>query len=181
MKKYKNPTPTVDIIIEIQGGIVLIERVNPPRGWALPGGYVDYGETLEAAAIREAREETSLDVDLIGQFHTYSDPKRDSRRHNISTVFIARPSAPLDPMRKAPLALDGDGSRSKSAMPPLRQVARAASDAKNIGTFTRDRLPSPIVFDHAEILADYFRVRASKKKWVPAVPLNASLTPIGKK
>ncbi|MBI4384113.1 MAG: NUDIX hydrolase [Nitrospinae bacterium] len=153
MKKYKNPTPTVDIIIEIQGAIILIERVNPPHGWALPGGYVDYGETLEAAAIREAREETSLGVELIGQFHTYSDPKRDSRRHNISTVFIARAEG----------------------------VPMAASDAKNIGTFTRDRLPSPIVFDHAEILADYFRVRASKRKWVPAVPLNASFSPIGKK
>ena len=74
---YRNPIPTVDLIIEISNEIVLIERRNPPYGWALPGGYIDYGESVEAAAIREAREETFLEIDLIGQFHTYSDPERD--------------------------------------------------------------------------------------------------------
>ncbi len=127
---YRNPVPTVDLIIEVERGtIILIERRNEPLGWALPGGYVDYGESLEAAALREAREETSLEVDLLGQFHTYSDPSRDPRQHNISTVFIAR-------------ARDGR--------------PRAASDAKNLGVFSRDNLPEPLVFDHAQILQDYF-------------------------
>ena len=88
---HKNPVPAVDLIIEIEGkGLVLIERRNPPPGWALPGGFVEVGETLEQAAVREAREETCLDVELLGQFHTYSDPNRDPRMHCISTVFVAR-------------------------------------------------------------------------------------------
>lgn len=128
---YKNPIPTVDIIIEIKGGIVLIKRKNPPFGWALPGGFVDYGESLEAAAIREAKEETSLNIKLIHQFHTYSDPDRDERFHTISTVYIAK--------------ADGE--------------PRAADDAKEIGIFTRDNLPSPIAFDHAKILDDYFKYK----------------------
>ncbi len=85
----RNPLVTVDIIIEVGGGIVLIERKNPPHGWALPGGFVDYGESLESAAVREAKEETSLDVVLTEQFYTYSDPSRDARHHTVSTVFIA--------------------------------------------------------------------------------------------
>jgi len=77
MAHPRNPISTVDIIIELEdGAIVLIERANPPYGWALPGGYVDYGESLESAAVREAKEETSLDIELVGQFHTYSDPGR---------------------------------------------------------------------------------------------------------
>lgn len=144
--EHKNPTPTVDIIIEFEGkGVILIERVNPPFGWALPGGYVDYGESLESAAVREAREETSLDVKLIGQFHTYSDPKRDPRRHNISTVFIARATG----------------------------VPRAGSDAKAIGVFSRDSLPEPVVFDHDQILQDYFEVRGKTPQWIPAVKIKA--------
>ncbi|MBE9528224.1 MAG: NUDIX hydrolase, partial [Proteobacteria bacterium] len=100
-KEYRNPLPTVDIIIEMAtetageihgdsdgGGIVLIERKNPPYGWALPGGFVDYGESLEAAAVREAKEETSLDVKLKCQLHAYSAPGRDSRFHTITTVFV---------------------------------------------------------------------------------------------
>lgn len=83
------PYVTVDIIIERQGGVVLIERSNPPYGWALPGGFVDYGESLEAAAVREAKEETSLDLADLRQFHTYSAPGRDPRFHTISTVFVA--------------------------------------------------------------------------------------------
>jgi ADP-ribose pyrophosphatase YjhB (NUDIX family) len=126
---HRNPIPTVDIIIELaSGGIVLIKRKNPPSGWALPGGFVDYGESLEEAARREAREETSLEIDLVRQFHTYSRPDRDPRRHTISTVFIAR-----------------------SAGRP-----RAADDAADLGIFTRESLPLPLAFDHAEILDDYF-------------------------
>lgn len=127
--EYRNPIPTVDIIIEVEGkGIVLIERVNPPFGWALPGGFVDYGEALETAAVREAKEETSLDVELVRQFHTYSDPDRDPRQHTIATVFIAR----------------------------AHGMPKAASDAKNFGFFQENSLPENMAFDHAIILKDYF-------------------------
>ena len=124
---YKNPVPTVDIIIEVSGGIVLISRKNPPLGWALPGGFVDYGESLEAAAVREAKEETGLDVSLIKQLHTYSDPSRDARQHTISTVFVA----------------------TAAGLPV------AADDADQAGVFTYRTLPS-LVFDHRQILDDYF-------------------------
>ena len=127
---YQNPIPTVDIIIEIESkGIVLIKRKNPPYGWALPGGFVDYGESLEEAAIREAKEETDLDLKLIEQFHTYSDPKRDPRHHSISTVYIGK----------------GNG------------VPRAKDDALEIGIFNESNLPAEIAFDHRSILNDYFR------------------------
>ncbi|ETR71560.1 MAG: 7,8-dihydro-8-oxoguanine triphosphatase [Candidatus Magnetoglobus multicellularis str. Araruama] len=139
MNTYRNPVPTVDIIIEItdssQSGIVMIERRNPPYGWALPGGFVDYGESLEMAAIREAREETSLDVQLIRQFHTYSDPKRDPRQHTITTVFIA----------------------SATGTP------KAADDAKNLKIVQEHTLPKNIVFDHELIIHNYFQL----KKQVP--------------
>ncbi len=129
---YNNPVPTVDIIIELENnhttGIVLISRKNPPYGWAIPGGFVDYGECLEDAAIREAKEETGLDVELMRQFHTYSDPSRDRRKHTITTVYIAK----------------GKG------------VPVAADDAKNAGIFNRTNLPENIVFDHWDILNDYF-------------------------
>jgi ADP-ribose pyrophosphatase YjhB (NUDIX family) len=136
IERFKSPLPTVDIIIEFEShegikGIVLIYRKNPPLGWAIPGGYVDYGESMEAAALREAKEETSLDVTLIRQFHTYSNPKRDPRQHNISTVFIA--TAQGEP--------------------------RAADDATALGIFRQDNLPPDIVFDHRQILEDYFQQR----------------------
>jgi 8-oxo-dGTP diphosphatase len=129
-ENYRNPLPTVDIIIEIMGGIVLIERKNEPLGWALPGGFVDYGESLEKAAIREALEETGLQIKLIRQLKTYSDPGRDPRHHTISTVFIAT----------------ADGQ------------PRAGDDAGNSGIFTRQNLP-PLAFDHEKILADYFMLK----------------------
>jgi len=128
-EKPRNPIPTVDIIIETeQGGIVLIKRKNPPFGWALPGGFVEYGETLEEAAMREAKEETGLDVELIRQFHSYSSPDRDPRFHTITTVFIAKG----------------------------RGTPRAADDAKEVAIFTKDSLPEDIAFDHRQILMDYF-------------------------
>lgn len=135
-KKYRNPLVTVDIIIEVKGGIILIERVNPPYGWAIPGGFVDYGESLETAAVREAKEETSLDIKLVEQFHTYSEPTRDPRRHTVTTVFIA--------------IADG--------------IPKAADDAKNLNIFTKNRLPAPIVFDHEKIISDYFRYKTGKLK-----------------
>ena len=134
MKKYKYPIPTVDIIIEIerengQEGIILIKRKNPPYGWALPGGFVDCGESLEEAAVREAKEETSLDIRLKSQFHTYSDPKRDPRKHTISTVYVA--------------AAQGK--------------PKAQDDAQDIGIFTKEEINFPLAFDHQKILADYFK------------------------
>lgn len=128
---YRNPIPTVDIIIEIDNRIILIQRRNPPLGWALPGGFVDYGESVEAAAIREAREETSLKVTLKEQFHVYSDPDRDPRQHTLTTVFIA----------------EATGS------------PEAKDDAKKLGLFNKETLPSPLVFDHQQILSDYFRYK----------------------
>jgi ADP-ribose pyrophosphatase YjhB (NUDIX family) len=129
--KYKNPFPTVDIIIELEGipdSIVLIRRKNPPYGWALPGGFVDYGESLEHAAAREAKEETGLEVKLLRQFHAYSDPDRDPRFHTISTVFIA-------------------GAKGRP---------EGMDDALKAAVFMKNNLPSPIVFDHMQILNDYF-------------------------
>jgi len=130
---YKNPVPTVDVIIELDSGIVLVKRMNPPLGWALPGGFVDYGESFEQAAVREALEETGLEVTLIEQFHTYSDPDRDPRQHTASTVFIGT---------AAGTPVGGD-------------------DAAKAGVFTRDNLPH-LAFDHARILADYFRRKNSE-------------------
>lgn len=134
MKKLRNPVPTVDIIIEIekstgQKGIVLIKRKNPPFGWALPGGFVDYGESLEEAAVREAQEETSLEVALQYQLHTYSAPDRDPRRHTISTIFVAK----------------------------AKGTPKAQDDAKEIGIFSRKEIDFKLAFDHQKILGDYFR------------------------
>ncbi len=127
IKEYRNPFPTVDIIIELDGGIVLIERKNEPYGWALPGGFVDYGEALEDAAAREAREETSLDIFNLRLLGCYSDPARDPRQHNISIVYAA----------------EGRGN------------PRAGDDAAHLQIFPLTALPSPLCFDHAKILADY--------------------------
>jgi len=128
---HRNPIPTVDIIIECEGGIVLIKRKNPPHGWALPGGFVNYAESLETAALREAKEETGLDISLTRQLHTYSDPGRDPRHHSITTVYIAQANGKLRP---------GD-------------------DAGEAAIFRRENLPEPIVFDHRKILEDYFSGR----------------------
>lgn len=165
VEKYRNPFPTVDIIIEVPpmlcrargtgelvlsgssgkgpvetgpapektGGvepcIVLIKRKNPPFGWALPGGFVDYGESLESAAEREAEEETSLKVELLYQLGAYSDPSRDPRHHTISVVFVARAEG----------------------------VPRAGDDASEAGIFGRGSLPDLMAFDHRKILTDYFK------------------------
>lgn len=129
---FRNPFPTVDLIIRCgEGddveGIVLIRRRNFPVGWALPGGFVDYGESLEEAAAREAMEETGLKVSELRQFHAYSDPRRDPRQHNISVVFLAR----------------ADGS------------PKPGDDASDCRIFSLDALPPDMAFDHQEILRDY--------------------------
>ncbi len=132
---YRNPAPTVDILVELidrpHRPLVLIERRYEPLGWALPGGFVDYGESLEAAARREALEEISLAVELLEQFHVYSDPGRDPRQHTISIVFLA--------------AATGE--------------PQAADDAKSLAVFAPWQLPEPLCFDHAQILQDYRRYR----------------------
>ncbi|MCM8784915.1 MAG: NUDIX hydrolase [Candidatus Omnitrophica bacterium] len=127
-KTYKNPIPTVDIIIEYGDGIVLIERKNYPFGWAIPGGFVEYGESCEQTAIREAKEETGLDIYNLKQFKTYSKPGRDPRFHTISTVFTAK----------------GKG------------VLKSGDDAKNAKIFNKDNLPENIAFDHRNIIEEYF-------------------------
>ena len=127
---HANPLVAVDVIIEIEpGAIVLIKRRNPPHGWAIPGGFVDYGESLEEAAVREAKEETNLDVELVRQLHTYSAPERDPRHHTITTVYIAKAKA----------------------------IPEAGDDASDIGVFTESNLPDEIAFDHRLILRDYFK------------------------
>lgn len=129
-RTYRNPVPTVDIIIQVDGDpgrIVLIERKNEPHGWALPGGFVDYGESLESAAVREALEETSLEVSLVRQFHTYSAPGRDPRLHTITTVFIATAAG----------------------------LPRGADDAKRAVIFSVKELPAGMAFDHGQIIDDY--------------------------
>jgi 8-oxo-dGTP diphosphatase len=128
MTQWRNPTPTVDIIIEWKDqGIILIERRHPPLGWALPGGFVDEGETVEAGALREALEETSLHVELIDTLGVYSDPRRDPRKHTMSVTFIAR--------------ADGEPS--------------AQDDAANLRVFPLDAIPDNLCFDHRFMIQDY--------------------------
>ena len=135
---FRNPIPTVDIIIELidhpNRPIILIERKNTPYGWALPGGFVDYGETVENAASREAQEEVSLSVNLIEQFHVYSNPNRDERKHTMSIVFIATATG----------------------------KPQAADDAQNVQVFDLWELPKNLCFDHDKILADYQNYRYYK-------------------
>lgn len=132
---YRNPVPTVDLIIEMcdrpHRPIVLIERLNEPHGWALPGGFVDYGESVETAAKREAQEETSLDITLIEQFFVYSDPARDARQHTLSVVFIA--TAIGEPV--------------------------AQDDAQSLAMVNPWEMPEQLCFDHDRILRDYWRYR----------------------
>jgi 8-oxo-dGTP diphosphatase len=134
-RNFKHPVPTVDIIIETARDgvtkIVLIKRKFPPYGWAIPGGFVEYGESLENAAVREAKEETGLDVTLIRQFHAYSDPVRDPRRHSIAVVFIARAEGD-------PVGMD---------------------DAAEAKLFLPNQIPDDMAFDHGQIIEDYFKKR----------------------
>ncbi len=133
----KNPLPTVDCIIEVPGErVVLIRRKKPPLGWALPGGFVNEGERLDVAAVREAKEETGLDVELVEQFFTYSDPRRDPRKHIMSTVFIGR----------------------------AQGEPQGADDAAEAKTFPVEALPTELCFDHGTILADYLTYKRTGQR-----------------
>lgn len=127
-KIQSGPFITVDIIIEINEGIVLIERSNPPYGWAIPGGFLDYGESLEDCAVREAKEETSLDIHSLRQFHTYSKPGRDPRFHTVTTVFTAK----------------------------AKGIPKADSDAAGLKIFKpEDAVKLELAFDHRKVIEDY--------------------------
>jgi 8-oxo-dGTP diphosphatase len=133
-QRYRNPAPTVDVLIELEGhpgALVFIERAHEPKGLALPGGFVDEGEWVADAAVREVKEETGLDVELVELFHVYSDPARDRRRHTVSIVFIGR-------ARGTPVGGD-DAARAVVCRP--------------------DALPQPLVFDHPRIVSDYLAYR----------------------
>ncbi len=134
-KLQSGPFTTVDAIIEINDGIVLIERSNPPFGWALPGGFVDYGESLEEAVVREAKEETDLELLDLKQFHTYSEASRDPRFHTVGTVFIAK----------------GKG-RPKAGDDAMGLKIIKLSELKNLD----------FAFDHKKILEDYLRYKQSQ-------------------
>lgn len=133
MTKPITPLLAVDAIVCLENRpekpIVLIERANPPYGWAIPGGFVDVGETTEAAVVRELKEETGLDIVLTGLLGVYSDPKRDPRGHTVGIVYTA--TAKGEPI--------------------------AGDDAKNVQLFSLDDLPSTLAFDHAKILEDYLK------------------------
>jgi ADP-ribose pyrophosphatase YjhB (NUDIX family) len=135
LREYKNPALTVDIIIESGAGqntqFILVRRKNPPYGWAIPGGFVDYGEKVEDAAAREAKEETGLSITIRSLLGVYSDPGRDPRGHTVSVVYLA----------------SGDGD------------AKAGDDAAELAFFSADNLPESIVFDHNQIISDYLKVR----------------------
>jgi len=139
---WKNPTPTVDVLIELAGKpntLVFIERNNAPLGFALPGGFVDEGEFVADAAVREAKEETGLDVELVELFHVYSDPSRDPRKHTVSTVFIGR----------------------------ARGEPTGGDDAARCVVCAPDAVPATLVFDHAVIVGDYVEYKRTGKRPPP--------------
>lgn len=132
----KTPLLTVDVLIELEGGLVLIERRNDPVGWALPGGFVDVGETVEAAAVREALEETQLQVELTAMLGVYSDPSRDPRGHTVSVAFVGR----------------------------AQGLPVGADDARRAEIFSLSNLPSPLCFDHAQLIADYAHFKSTGER-----------------
>lgn len=138
--KHEGPRATVDVIVEVDGGIALVRRRNPPPGWAIPGGFIDYRERAEDAARREMREELGLDVELVALLGVYSDPARDPRGHTISSVYVGR----------------------------AHGTPRAGDDAADVGIFSEETLPKPLAFDHARILEDYFQFKRTRECPRPA-------------
>lgn len=145
---FRNPAPTADVIIhEPERGVLLVRRRNPPLGHALPGGFIDEGEQAEAAAIREMREETGLDVELEGLLGVYSRPGRDPRQHTLTLVFIGR-------------------ARNPAAL-------CAGDDAAEARFWPLDALPDDMAFDHAHILADFCELLAGRRCLAAVEPLPA--------
>lgn len=132
----RNPLPTADVLIEVGDRVVLVRRKYPPPGWAIPGGFVEVGETVESTAVREALEETGLRVTLTALLGVYSDPARDPRHHTISTVYVGRAEG----------------------------APEGGDDAAEARLFGEGDLPSPLAFDHAKILADYFRYKKTGRR-----------------
>lgn len=142
---FRNPTPTADVVIYTpEHGVVIIRRANAPLGYALPGGFIDEGECAEAAAVREMREETGLDVELTGVLGVYSRPDRDPRLHTLTVVFTGRPRNP--------------------------EALQAGDDAAQAAFYQLDNLPRPLVFDHAQILADFAQVLAGTRSLAAVQP-----------
>ena len=142
VREYRNPALAVDVVIHDQElGVVLIERANIPRGFALPGGFVDVGESVEAAAVREMREETGLDVELTGLLGVYSRPDRDPRGHTVAVVFTGRAKDPA--------------------------TLQAGDDARRAAFYPLAALPGGMVFDHAEILHDFMQTQAGLRFLAP--------------
>lgn len=140
MAPCDHPLPTADAIIETPAGFVLVRRKNPPHGWAIPGGFIEQGEEAGRAAAREAKEETGLDVELVEQFHTYSDPRRDPRFHTLTVVYLARAQG-------TPVAGD---------------------DAAGIACFREETIPwAELAFDHGQILRDFFAYRKTGRRPAP--------------
>lgn len=143
---YANPAPTVDVVIyDPNRGVVIIERRNEPYGYAIPGGFIDEGEQAECAAVREMREETSLDINLLGLLGVYSGPRRDPRRHTISTVFVGSPKNP--------------------------DALHAGDDAATAKFYQLNDLPEPLAFDHQRILQDFAAYLEGRRRLAPIEPL----------
>lgn len=144
--EFRNPAPTVDLLLELRAplrpGLVLIRRANPPLGWALPGGFVDEGETVETAAVREGLEETGLQVRLDRLLYVYSDPRRDPRRHTLSVVFTATAEG-------APVGMDDAAEARLFSLAELTALAAGGRAPDGL----------PLVFDHAHIVADWLHYK----------------------
>lgn len=146
---YRNPTPTTDVIIyDSTKGVVIIKRRNEPHGYAIPGGFIDEGEQAEAAAVREMKEETGLDVELTGLLGVYSSPHRDPRQHTLSVVFVGK-------------------AKNTDAL-------KAGDDAATAAFYPPEKLPQPIAFDHARIMADFCEYLAGKRSLAPVEQLQQS-------
>ncbi len=142
VRKHAQPAPTADVIIyDNKEGIVLIERLNTPLGYALPGGFIDINETVERAAIREMKEETNLDVELVGILGVYSKPDRDPRFHTMSVTFVAK----AKDMKKL----------------------KAGDDAKKANLYPLEKLPKKLCFDHGKMIEDFMLYLNKKRTLCP--------------